>query len=147
MKGNLRLIRQVAEKCHSKFMRMSTPSSSSLRGNEDECDVKVGTASSSSSVFSSGDGVGKVEGVKKGHFAVVARRDGEAKRFVVGLSCLRNPAFIRLLDEAEEEFGWQQQGVLSVLCQPSELEDILAANCRMERQISDDSKWSRMDRC
>ncbi|KAL2933227.1 Auxin-responsive protein SAUR50 [Bienertia sinuspersici] len=49
--------------------------------------------------------------VPKGHFAVLA---GE-ERFVFGFEVLRNPAIVNLLNEAEEEFGFQHEGALVVL--------------------------------
>ncbi|XP_052187844.1 auxin-induced protein X15-like [Diospyros lotus] len=61
--------------------------------------------------------------VKEGHFAVIA----VDKRFVVPLSYLRDPSFLRLLQQAEEEYGFDHDGALTVPCQPSELERILAA--------------------
>ena len=63
--------------------------------------------------------------VKEGHFAVLAVRGGEPKRFIVDLSYLTNPAFLRLLEQAEEEFGFEQKGTLAVPCQPEELQKIL----------------------
>ncbi|KAF3786919.1 hypothetical protein EJ110_NYTH12816 [Nymphaea thermarum] len=67
--------------------------------------------------------------VKEGHFAVLAICEEKAKRFVLPLSYLSNPAFLRLLDEAEE-YGFQQKGILTVLCRPGKVESILAGGCR-----------------
>ncbi|KAF3786916.1 hypothetical protein EJ110_NYTH12810 [Nymphaea thermarum] len=64
--------------------------------------------------------------LKEGHFAVLATHEANSKRFVVPLSCLRNPAFVRLLDEAQEEYGFCHQNILTVPCDPAELENILA---------------------
>ncbi|WCJ34499.1 SAUR-like auxin-responsive protein family [Euphorbia peplus] len=64
--------------------------------------------------------------VKQGHFAVNAMKDdGEPTRFIVELDCLNDPAFMDLLVEAEEEYGFQQAGVLAVPCRAHELETIL----------------------
>ena len=38
--------------------------------------------------------------VKEGHFAVVAMKGSEKKRFVVKIECLNNPSFLRLLEQA-----------------------------------------------
>ncbi|ERN19866.1 auxin-responsive protein SAUR50 [Amborella trichopoda] len=64
--------------------------------------------------------------VKEGHFVVLAFEKGDIKRFVVPLGCLRHPAFMRLLEQAEEEFGFNQKGALVIPCHPSELESILS---------------------
>ncbi|XP_057979186.1 auxin-responsive protein SAUR50-like [Malania oleifera] len=66
------------------------------------------------------------EDVKQGHFAVIAVDNGKQKRFVVGLNYLSHPVFLRLLEHAAEEFGFDHQGALSIPCQWSELESILA---------------------
>lgn len=74
--------------------------------------------------------------VSKGYFAVVAIKDGEIKRFVVELDYLANPAFLGLLDQAGEEYGFKQQGTLAVPCRPQELQKILDG----WRVIPDNSK-------
>ncbi|KAI3471875.1 hypothetical protein Pfo_028563 [Paulownia fortunei] len=64
--------------------------------------------------------------VKEGHFAILAKNEGEKPiRFVVELCVLKHPAFLRLLKLAEEEYGFQQRGALAVPCQPEELRRIL----------------------
>ncbi|KAK3000559.1 hypothetical protein RJ639_020959 [Escallonia herrerae] len=63
--------------------------------------------------------------VKAGHFVVHTVNDGEAKRFIIALNFLAHPGFLKLLDQAEEEFGFKQEGVLTVPCGPSELQRIL----------------------
>lgn len=66
------------------------------------------------------------EDVKEGQFAVVAKTDEEKPiRFVVGLSVLEHPAFLKLLKMAEDEFGFQHNGALELPCQPEELRRIL----------------------
>ncbi|KAJ4829685.1 hypothetical protein Tsubulata_007485 [Turnera subulata] len=71
------------------------------------------------------DSRGVPEDVKEGHFAVIA--DGEEpKRFVVPLSYLTHPMFLRLLEQAAEEYGFDHEGALTIPCRPSELEKILA---------------------
>ncbi|KAL3530522.1 hypothetical protein ACH5RR_009844 [Cinchona calisaya] len=76
--------------------------------------------------------------VKEGHFAVIAMDDDELKRFVVPLSCLTHPTFLRLLEQAAEEYGFDIEGALTIPCRPSELERILAEKW-VERR-NDDSR-------
>lgn len=64
--------------------------------------------------------------VKVGHFAVFAVEDEKTKRFVVPLSYLSHPGFLRLLEEAAEEFGFVQKGAVCVVCQWAEMEQLLA---------------------
>ncbi|ONK63742.1 uncharacterized protein A4U43_C07F18440 [Asparagus officinalis] len=65
------------------------------------------------------------EDVKEGHFAVLAVNDDEPKRFVVSLNCLSDPVFLRLLELAEEDFGFSQEGALAIPCKASELQSII----------------------
>lgn len=65
------------------------------------------------------------EDVKEGEFAVFAANSETPQRFVVGLRFLSNPSFLKLLKQAEEEYGFDQEGVLAVPCQPEELQKIL----------------------
>ncbi|WOL05424.1 Auxin-responsive protein SAUR32 [Canna indica] len=62
--------------------------------------------------------------VKEGHFSVRAAM-GEGRRFIVELSYLTRPEFLKLLEHAEEEFGFEQEGVLVVPCHPEEVQKIL----------------------
>lgn len=65
--------------------------------------------------------------VKEGQFAVLAAKNKEQKpiRFVVELCILKHPKFLKLLELAEQEYGFQQKGALAVPCQPDELRRIL----------------------
>lgn len=74
------------------------------------------------------------EDVKKGHFAVIAVDEDQPKRFVVPLSYLTHPTFLKLLEQAAEEYGFDHEGALMVPCPPSELEKIL-----------DDEQWQEKD--
>jgi len=66
------------------------------------------------------------EDVKEGHFAVIAEGGEEQKRFVLPLSCLTNPTILKLLEQAEEEYGFDHGGAVTIPCRPCELESILA---------------------
>lgn len=63
--------------------------------------------------------------VREGYFAVIAIKDGETKRFIVGLDYLTDPAFLELLEQAREEYGFIHKGAIAVPCQPHELQKIL----------------------
>lgn len=65
--------------------------------------------------------------VKEGHFAVIAV-DGyhePTQRFVIPLMFLEHPMFRKLLERAEEEYGFDHDGALMVPCRPSHLRMIL----------------------
>ncbi|XP_059306986.1 auxin-responsive protein SAUR32-like [Lycium ferocissimum] len=65
--------------------------------------------------------------VKEGHFAVFSvNPEEEPQRFVVELQWLTHPSFLKLLKEAEDEYGFRQEGVLEFPCRAEELEKVLA---------------------
>ncbi|XP_016673076.1 auxin-responsive protein SAUR36 [Gossypium hirsutum] len=49
----------------------------------------------------------------------------ETQRFLIELDHLTNPEFLSLLDQAREEYGFHQKGVLTLPCRPQELQEIL----------------------
>lgn len=68
---------------------------------------------------------GLPEDVKKGHFVVHTVDGGELRRFVVELSYLGHPGFLKLLEQAEQEFGFKQTGILAIPCRYSDLQSVL----------------------
>ncbi|VVA97050.1 unnamed protein product [Arabis nemorensis] len=68
--------------------------------------------------------------VKKGQVAVVAVKGERAKRFVLELKELNKPEFMRLLEQAKEEFGFQLRGPLTIPCQPEEVQKILKGSSK-----------------
>ncbi|RWW41484.1 hypothetical protein BHE74_00053029 [Ensete ventricosum] len=76
------------------------------------------------------------EEVKEGQFAVVAVWDEQRRRFLVSLRCLSHPVFLRLLELAEEEFGFRHEGAIAIPCRPSELERIIRELPRFPRFYS-----------
>ncbi|XP_031505683.1 protein SMALL AUXIN UP-REGULATED RNA 9-like [Nymphaea colorata] len=61
--------------------------------------------------------------VPKGYLAVCAGK--EMKRFIIPTDYLSHYAFVELLKEAEEEFGFQNEGVLRIPCDADVFERIL----------------------
>ncbi|KAH0461520.1 hypothetical protein IEQ34_009095 [Dendrobium chrysotoxum] len=61
--------------------------------------------------------------VPKGYLALCVGI--EMKRFVIPMEYLRHKAFEVLLQEAEEEFGFHNEGVLRIPCEVSMFEDVL----------------------
>ncbi|MED6121473.1 hypothetical protein PIB30_030441 [Stylosanthes scabra] len=66
----------------------------------------------------------------EGHFAVIAMKGGddeeeEKRRFMVELDYLNDPAFLKLLEMAKEEYGFQHKGALALPCTPQQLGNIL----------------------
>ena len=63
--------------------------------------------------------------VPEGYFAVIAMQGEETKRFVLELDYLRNPHFMKLLEQAKDEYGYQQKGAIALPCKPQELQKII----------------------
>jgi SAUR family protein len=63
--------------------------------------------------------------VPKGHLAVyVGQKDSEFHRVLVPLIYFNHPLFGELLREAEEEYGFNQQGGITIPCRFSEFERV-----------------------
>lgn len=62
--------------------------------------------------------------VREGHLVVIANKGWKPKRFVIELGYLNHPEFLKLLKQAEEEFGFCQEGALAIPCRPDELQKI-----------------------
>ncbi|TKY62128.1 Auxin-responsive protein SAUR32 [Spatholobus suberectus] len=65
------------------------------------------------------------KGVKQGHFVVIATQGWKPERFFIELGYLDHPDFVKLLKQAEEEFGFSQVGALAIPCEPDDLKRII----------------------
>ncbi|KAE8705977.1 putative SAUR-like auxin-responsive protein family [Hibiscus syriacus] len=99
------------EKLRKRFSSSACGSSPTLNQSTFDEDISVGKAVP-------GD-------VKEGCFAVSTREGGEAQMFIIELSHLTNPEFQSLLDQSRDKYGSHQKGVISLPCQPHQLEEIL----------------------
>ncbi|KAL1557826.1 SAUR-like auxin-responsive protein family [Salvia divinorum] len=61
--------------------------------------------------------LGQKKRAPKGHMVVYVGE--EMCRFVVPISCLKNPQFQRLLDEAAQVYGFHSNGGIMLPCSPS----------------------------
>ena len=67
----------------------------------------------------------KEKAVPKGHLAVyVGQKDGDFHRVLVPVIYFNHPLFSELLREAEEEYGFQHQGGITIPCRFSEFERV-----------------------
>ncbi|KAL1313739.1 auxin-responsive protein SAUR50-like [Arachis ipaensis] len=66
------------------------------------------------------------KGVKEGHFVVIATQGWKEERFFIELGHLDNPDFVQLLKQAEEEYGFSQEGALAIPCDPLYLKTIIS---------------------
>lgn len=63
--------------------------------------------------------------VKEGQFAVHTLDDDTLRRSVVELSSLSDPRFLKLLERAEQEFGFGQMGILVIPCTHNHLHSVI----------------------
>lgn len=75
------------------------------------------------------------EGVKQGHFVVIATEGWKPERFCIELGYLDNPEFVKLLKQAEEEFGFSQVGALAIPCEPDDLKRIIGRKKNINKGI------------
>ncbi|URE05228.1 Auxin responsive protein [Musa troglodytarum] len=75
----------------------------------------------------------KTHGVPKGFLAVCVGE--ETERFVIPTTYLHHHAFRVLLGEAEEEFGFRQEGVLRMPCEVAAFERTLEMVQRLKKQL------------
>ncbi|XP_031126731.1 auxin-induced protein 15A-like [Ipomoea triloba] len=69
--------------------------------------------------------------VPKGHFAVYVGESEKMKRFVLPISFLNNPSFQDMLNQAEEEFGFDHpMGGLTIPCPEDNFLDIISSLSR-----------------
>lgn len=75
--------------------------------------------------------------VPKGYLAVyVGQKDGDFHRVLVPVIYFNHPLFGQLLREAEEEYGFNQQGGITIPCRFSEFEQVktrIAAGSRTRK--------------
>ncbi|CAN6480380.1 unnamed protein product [Victoria cruziana] len=60
------------------------------------------------------------KGIPKGCFAVLVGQGEEQQRFVVPIIYLSHPLFMQLLKEAEDEYGFDQKGTITIPCHVAE---------------------------
>ncbi|KAL4583987.1 hypothetical protein LXL04_008575 [Taraxacum kok-saghyz] len=78
---------------------------------------------------------GQEDVVRKGYLAVWVGRDEDAmKKFVIPTDYLTHQAFSLLLRDAEEEFGFQQEGILKIPCDIPLFENILKTMTENKKQ-------------
>ncbi|XP_021857855.1 auxin-responsive protein SAUR32-like [Spinacia oleracea] len=68
----------------------------------------------------------KKKGVPKGCMAVQVGHEGEEKleRFVIPIMYINHPLFIKLLKEAEEEYGFDQEGLITIPCHVEQFRNV-----------------------
>ncbi|KAK7337091.1 hypothetical protein VNO77_17650 [Canavalia gladiata] len=76
------------------------------------------------------------KGVKQGHFVVIATQGWKPERFFIELGYLDHPDFVKLLKQAEEEFGFSQVGALAIPCEPDDLKRIIGGKKNRNKGIT-----------
>ncbi|RDX78998.1 Auxin-responsive protein SAUR32, partial [Mucuna pruriens] len=63
-------------------------------------------------------------GVPKGCMAIKVGQGEEQQRFVVPVMYINHPLFMQLLKEAEEEYGFDQKGTITIPCHVEEFRNV-----------------------
>ncbi|XP_042480500.1 auxin-responsive protein SAUR32-like [Macadamia integrifolia] len=58
--------------------------------------------------------------IPKGYLAIMVGQGEEQERFVIPLIYINHPLFSQLLKEAEQEYGFNQEGNITIPCQVEE---------------------------
>ncbi|KAF3432757.1 hypothetical protein FNV43_RR23859 [Rhamnella rubrinervis] len=66
----------------------------------------------------------ELKDIPKGCFAVMVGQGEEQQRFVIPVIYVNHPLFIHLLKEAEEEYGFDQKGPITIPCQVEEFRTV-----------------------
>ncbi|XP_073306386.1 auxin-responsive protein SAUR32-like [Primulina huaijiensis] len=59
-------------------------------------------------------------GVPKGCLVITVGQGAEQRRFVIPVEYVNHPRFTQLLKEAEEEYGFHQEGAINIPCHVEE---------------------------
>ncbi|KAJ6359482.1 hypothetical protein OIU76_001082 [Salix suchowensis] len=62
--------------------------------------------------------------IPKGCLAVLVGQGEEQQRFVIPVIYINHPLFMELLKEAEEEFGFDQEGPITIPCHVEEFRNV-----------------------
>ncbi|CAL5195067.1 unnamed protein product [Lathyrus oleraceus] len=69
---------------------------------------------------------GRQVDIPKGCVAIKVGHGEEQERFTVPVNYINHPFFVHLLKEAEEEYGFSQQGTITIPCQLKEFKVVPA---------------------
>lgn len=77
---------------------------------------------------------GRQKDIPKGCVAIKVGHGEDQQRFTVPVNYINHPLFVHLLKEAEEEYGFSQQGTITIPCQLKEFKDTLQHMIAMENK-------------
>ncbi|KAJ8760783.1 hypothetical protein K2173_021821 [Erythroxylum novogranatense] len=69
-------------------------------------------------------GKNELKDIPKGCLAILVGQGEEQQRFVIPVIYINHPLFLRLLKEAEEEYGFDQKGPIIIPCHVEEFRNI-----------------------
>ncbi|XP_043688173.1 auxin-responsive protein SAUR32-like [Telopea speciosissima] len=62
--------------------------------------------------------------IPKGCLAIMVGQGEEQQRFVIPVMYINHPLFMQLLKEAEDEYGFDQKGTITIPCQVEEFRHV-----------------------
>ncbi|CAM8970192.1 unnamed protein product [Rhodiola kirilowii] len=123
--GEIIKLQRILQKCRKladSFENNSNNTSNSSKGGSNKR-IKFLKRTLSLTDNSNVSGASRSGTVPKGYFAICVGKD--TKKFIIPTEYLCHKAFEILLREAEEEFGFQQEGVLRLPCEESVFQETL----------------------
>ncbi|GAB2234876.1 hypothetical protein Droror1_Dr00004145 [Drosera rotundifolia] len=63
--------------------------------------------------------------VRKGYVPVMVGCDGMCERFMVRTQLMKHPSILSFLELSAHEFGYKQQGVLQIPCEPDAFREVI----------------------
>ncbi|XP_010251734.1 PREDICTED: auxin-responsive protein SAUR32 [Nelumbo nucifera] len=67
-----------------------------------------------------GTGKKEMRDIPKGYLAIMVGQGEEQQRFVIPIFYFNHPLFMQLLKEAEDEYGFDQKGTITIPCHVEE---------------------------
>ncbi|KDP23795.1 hypothetical protein JCGZ_00127 [Jatropha curcas] len=66
----------------------------------------------------------EMKNIPKGCLAILVGQGEEQRRFVIPVIYINHPLFLELLKEAEEEYGFDQKGPITIPCHVEEFRNV-----------------------
>ncbi|OAY51138.1 auxin-responsive protein SAUR32 [Manihot esculenta] len=66
----------------------------------------------------------ELKDIPKGCLAILVGQGEEQQRFVIPVIYINHPLFMELLKEAEEEYGFDQKGLITIPCHVEEFRNV-----------------------
>ncbi|KAL8519584.1 hypothetical protein ACS0TY_010501 [Phlomoides rotata] len=77
-----------------------------------------------------GGGRREARGIPKGSVAITVGQGADQQRFIIPVCYVNHPLFSQLLNEAEQEYGFDQKGPINIPC---DVEEFFHVRCMIDK--------------